>query len=116
MHGLITTRGSLEFLKCSPLKVAVGYVCMEGELNHSDVGVKVFLLTGARGVNFLLFALPLMGSFFYWLYAVGYKLFTSHPIGGLQGKWKTRNLRDIHLEYPVFDRKLWKAARGISCK
>jgi len=53
-----------------------------------------------------------MGSFFYWLYAVGYKLFTSHPKGGLQGKWKTRNFRDIdfryarrfsiHLEYPVF--------------
>ena len=85
MHGLITTRGSLEFLKCSPLKVAVGYVCMEGELNHSDVGVKVFLLTGARGVNFLLFALPLMGSFFYWLYAVGYKLFTSQPKGGREG-------------------------------
>jgi len=37
------------------------------------------LLTGARGVNFLLFALPLMGSFFYWLYAVGYKLFNDYP-------------------------------------
>ena len=31
-------------------------------------------------------------------------------------EWKTRNLGDIHLEYPVFDRKLWKAASGISWK
>jgi hypothetical protein len=74
------------------------------------------LLTGARGVNFFTFCFAPHGQFFYWLYAVGYKLFTSHPIGGLQGKWKTRNLRDIHLEYPVFDRKLWKAASGISWK
>ena len=54
-----------------------------------------------------------MGSFFYWLYAVGYKLLHREPEGEPQGN-EDKEFRHIHLEYPVFDRKLWKAASLIS--
>jgi len=52
-----------------------------------------------------------MGSFFYWLYAVGYQLFTS-PWRRRTGKgMKTRNCGIFSQEYPVLqDGKLRKAA------
>ena len=46
-----------------------------------------------------------MGSFFYWLYAVGYKLLHRKPKGEPQGN-EDKEFRHIHLEYPVFNRKL----------
>jgi len=53
-----------------------------------------------------------MGSFFYWLYAVGYKLLHRYEDGEHQGN-EDKEFRHIHLEYPVFNWKLWKAASGI---
>ena len=42
-----------------------------------------------------------MGSFFYWLYAVGYKLLHRNKKANLQGN-EDKDFRHIHLEYPVF--------------
>ena len=42
-----------------------------------------------------------MGSFFYWLYAVGYKLLHRKPKGEPKGN-EDKEFRHIHLEYPVF--------------
>jgi hypothetical protein len=47
--------------------------------------VKLFFIDWSQRGKLFTFALPLMGSFFYWLYAVGYKLFTSQQKGGREG-------------------------------
>ena len=42
-----------------------------------------------------------MGSFFYWLYAVGYKLLHRKTEGEPKGN-EDKEFRHIYLEYPVF--------------
>ena len=42
-----------------------------------------------------------MGSFFYWLYAVGYKLLHRNKKANFQGN-EDKEFRHIYLEYPVF--------------
>ena len=58
---------------------------MNGVFNHDCDVLRFFIDWSQREKLFSFFACPLTGSFFYWLYAVGYQLFTSL---GTRGTWR----------------------------
>ena len=79
------------------------------------VDVLVFIDWSQRGKLFYFLLCPSWAVFFIGCMPSGINfLHRSRKADGRE--MKTRNLRDIHLEYPVFNRKLWKAASGISWK